>query len=242
MKYRIDQTAFDALSEDMKALYKKQDDGSYQLQVEGMEDTGALKRAKDHEKAKRQEAETKARDLEARVAELEAASDDKNKQKGDVDALNKSWEAKLAKREKELNDKVAARDQQLTGLLVDNEALALATEISTSPSLILPHIRQRFKVEEVDGKLTVRILDKDGQVSASTQKDLKEEFVANPDFAAIIVGSRASGSGAQGGQRGGGAKAFHEMTEAEKVALYKQSPERYETLKKQSEGTPPRRM
>lgn len=242
MKYRIDQTAFDALSEDMKALYKKQDDGSYLLQVEGMEDTGALKRAKDHEKAKRQEAETKARELETRVAELEAASDDKSKQKGDVDALNKSWEAKLAKREKELNDKIAARDQQLTGLLVDNEALALATEISTSPNLILPHIRQRFKVEEVDGKLTVRILDKDGQVSASTQKDLKEEFVANPDFAAIIIGSRASGSGAQGGQRGGGAKAFHEMTEAEKVALYKQSPDRYETLKKQSEGAPPRRM
>jgi hypothetical protein len=242
MKYRIDQTAFDALSEDLKALYKKQDDGSYQLQVEGMEDTGALKRAKDHEKTKRQEAETRARELEARVTELEAASDDKSKQKGDVDALNKSWEAKLAKREKELSDKIAAREKQLTGLLVDNEALGLAQKISTSPNLILPHIRQRFKAEEVDGNLVVRILDKDGNVSASTQKDLEEEFVANPDFAAIIVGSRASGSGAQGGQRGGGAKAFHEMSEAEKTALYKASPERYEALKKQSEGQPPRRM
>ena len=56
-----------------------------------------------------------------------------------------------------------------------------------------------------DGKPTVVVLDANGKPSAATLEELKAEFVNDPAFAPLIVGSKASGSGASGAKPGSGA-------------------------------------
>jgi hypothetical protein len=208
------------LSDALKSEYKADADGeNFTLDVEGYEDPAALKRAKDHEKKARQDAEKLAADLKT---QLEAAIEERDGilkgaiPKGDVDKLEGSYKQKLAAREKELSDQIGALNGQLTTMLVDNVATGLASKISTSPEVILPHIRARLKAEQVDGKFVTRIIDGEGKPTALTIQDLEKEFVANKAFAPIITGSKASGGGAGGGGSGGGAPGKIDYTKSPK--------------------------
>ncbi|MDO6706783.1 hypothetical protein [Photobacterium sp. 1_MG-2023] len=200
--------SLDGLEEAHKAFYEKKDDGKYHLKVEGIEDTGALKRAKDHEKEKRKAAEDKNKELETRLAELETKEQEREQEhqrkSGDVDALEKSWQEKLTKRETELNQQIESLNGNLRTMLVDNEATKLAAELAgDSASVLLPHIKSRLGVAEKEGKQVTAVLDTAGQPSAFTLDELKKEFSDNPAFAPVIVGSKASGGGAGGGSQGG---------------------------------------
>lgn len=219
MKYKITKAEFDKLPPDLQKEYGE-DGEEYVLNVEGGEDTGALKRAKDHEKKRRQDAEQKARDLEQQIndvqEQLEAlqdkGGDDKNK---DVEAR---WKKKLEAREAELTQQLEAQGNEINTLLVDNVAKSLASELSDTPGVLIPHIKSRLTIEKVDGKSVTRIKDADGEVSALTLDELKGEFQSNKDFASVIKGSGGSGSGASGGQGGQGGK------KPEKPDLAKASP------------------
>ena len=90
-------------------------------------------------------------------------------------------------------------------MLVDNVAQSMASKISKAPELILPHIKARLKAEFNEGKAVTRVLDKDGNPSAFGIEDLQKEMVANPAFAPIIIGSKASNSGAENSHGGSGA-------------------------------------
>lgn len=200
--------SLDGLPDAIKSEYKKGEDGKYHLDVEGGEDTGALKRAKDYEKSARQKVEKELADTKAQLEALTEERDNILKgaiPKGDVEKLEGSWKQKLEKREKELTDQLNAMNGSLQTMLVDNVAQGLASKISKSPELILPHIKSRLKAELVDGKPTTRVLDKEGNISALGINELEAEMVSNPAFAPIIIGSKASGSGAGGGQGGSGA-------------------------------------
>ena len=203
--------SLDGLPDAVKSEYKKGDDGKFHLDVEGIDDhpgVGALKRAKDYEKSERQKVAKQLSDLQA---QLDALTDERDGllkgaiPKDDVDKLEGSWKQKLATREKELSDQINGLTNHLNTMLVDNVAHGLASKISKSPELMLPHIKSRLKAEFVDGKPTTRVLDKDGNVSALTVSDLEKELFTNPTFAPIIIGSKASGSGAEGGHGGSGA-------------------------------------
>jgi hypothetical protein len=200
--------SLDGLPDAIKSEYKKGEDGKYHLDVEGGEDTGALKRAKDYEKSTRQKVEKELADTKAQLEALTEERDGILKgaiPKGDVEKLEGSWKQKLEKREKELTDQLSALNGSLQTMLVDNVAQGLASKISKSPELMLPHIKARLKAELVDGKPTTRVLDKEGNISALGINELEAEMVSNPAFAPIIIGSKASGSGAGGGQGGSGA-------------------------------------
>jgi hypothetical protein len=198
------------LAKELQGLYVEKD-GTFVLDLEtgDDDDAGALKRAKDHEKRLRKEAEENARklqeQLDAITKEKEEAATSNAKKKGDVDSIEKSWQEKLAKREKELNDQLAIANGELTKMLVDNVAQQIASEISTAPSVIMPHIKSRLRAEFKDGKAATRIVDAEGNPTALTLDDLKKDFVANKDFAPIIAASKASGGGAGGAGSGGGA-------------------------------------
>lgn len=203
--------SLDGLPDTVKSEYKKGDDGKFHLDVEGIDDhpgVGALKRAKDYEKSERQKVVKQVSDLQTQLDALTEERDGILKgaiPKGDVEKLESSYKEKLAKREKELSDQIAALTGNLQTMLVDNVAQTMASRISKSPELILPHIKARLKAEFADGKATTRVLDKDGNPSAFGIEDLQKEMVANPAFAPIIIGSKASGSGAEGGHGGSGA-------------------------------------
>ena len=216
--------SLDGLTEDIKKEYKKVGD-EYVLDVTGGEDVGALQRALQYERDQNTDRQKRLDALTAEVTTLKASH-----VPGDIE---KALQKKLVDQEKELKAEAEKRTKQLHRVLIDDLANQLAKEVSSAPALLVPHIRQRLAVEEVSGELVTRVL-KDGAVSALSVNDFKAEVVADPQFAAIIIGSKASGSGAQGKQGGGGGgatKTFKEMTEAEKVALFKSNPDEFKRLK-----------
>jgi len=151
------------------------------------------------------EAKRKAKEAEeAKARELEEA----HKKSGDVAALEKSWQDKLAKRESELAAERDAMSGHLRAATVNATAIALAAELAVpgSASVLLPHIERRLNLEVREGKPVVTVLDKNGQPSASTVAELRKEIESDAAFAPLIVASKASGAGGPGGKGGGAAK------------------------------------
>ena len=141
---------------------------------------------------------------------------------GDVDALTKSWEAKLSKREQELAEEIKARDSRLLDLTVNAEARRIAADLAVpgSADVLLPHIKARLQYD--NGKVTV--LDAEGKPSASTVDELAKEIASNKAFAPLIVASLANGGGASGSKGGSRAAAENDWTKAstkDRVALLK---------------------
>lgn len=210
LKRIITAAAFAALHANLQAEYKKDAEGDgYTLDLTDYEAPDKLLAAKNHEKTARQAAEKAARDLQASLDALTEERDGLLRgaiPKGDVEKLENSWKDKMTKREKELAAQIDAANGTLQTLLVDNVAQAIASEISTAPKVMMPHIQKRLKTEKnAEGKFETRVLDAEGKVSALSVDDLKEEFRLHPDFKTIITGSKASGGGAGGGGSGGGA-------------------------------------
>ena len=71
MKFRVTKTELEKLAPHYQSEYIEKD-GAYILDVEGGEDTGALKRAKDREKAARIAAETKLNEVEGELDTLKS--------------------------------------------------------------------------------------------------------------------------------------------------------------------------
>lgn len=198
------------LSKDIQAEYVADGDtGNFKLDVEGgIEDADALKRAKDHEKEQRKTAEKALKTAQDALATLTEERDNILKgaiPKADADKLEKSYQQKLATRETELTTQINTLTGNLNTMLVDNVATTLATKLSTSPAVLLPHIKSRLKADMVDGKAVTKVLDAAGAPSAATLDDLEKEFLVNKAFAPILIGSKGSGGGAGGAGGSGGA-------------------------------------
>lgn len=202
LKKKLSKAEYDKLSDAIKAEYIEDGDG-FRLDIDGDEDTGALKRAKDREAQLRRDAEAKLREAQE---ELDRINGDDARKKGDIATLEKSWQKKLDDTKAEYEGKVSKLTTHTTKTLVDNVATQIATKISNAPALLLPHIKSRLQADfEGDAPVT-RVLDKDGKPSAMTVEELAAEFVANKDFSAIITASKASGgAGRSSNQNGGGA-------------------------------------
>lgn len=233
--------SLDGLSDDIKKEYTEKD-GKFYLDIEGLDEhpgVGALKRAKDHEKSLRQKAETKVTELEgsllAKDTEIEGLRTGAVP-KDDVNALKQSYETKLTAKETEFNERYGKLNGLVEKHMLDGKALELATEISTVPALLVPHIRGRLKLEEVDGQLSISVLDPTGKPSAASLDDLRKELLSNKNFAPILIGSKASGGGANGGSGGGGAsKKLGEMSEAERTQFAKNDPEGFKVALRESQ-------
>ena len=208
LKLKVD--SIDDIDEKLRDLYEKSDDG-FLLKVDGLEDTGALKRAKDREKENARLAKERADKLEQDLNELrENINDGKHKgakTKGDIEALDKSWQEKYDKLASEKDAQIEGLRGNITHMTVDNVAMSLASELAVegSSKVLLPHIKARLASEERDGKWGTSVLDSDGKPSAASLDDLKKEFASDPAFAHVVSGSKASGSGAAPGSKGGGA-------------------------------------
>lgn len=202
LKKKLSKAEYDKLSDAIKAEYIEDGDG-FRLDIDGDEDTGALKRAKDREAQLRRDAEAKLREAQE---ELDRINGDDARKKGDIATLEKSWQKKLEDQKAEYEGKVSKLTSHTTKTLVDNVATQIASKISNAPALLLPHIKSRLQADfEGDAPVT-RVLDKDGKPSAMTVEELAAEFVANKDFSAIITASKASGgAGKPSNNSGGGA-------------------------------------
>ena len=202
LKKKLTEAEYEKQSEHIKAEYIEDGDG-FRLDIDGDEDTGALKRAKDREAQLRRDAEAKLREAQE---ELDRINGDDARKKGDIQTLEKSWQKKLEDQKTEYEGKLGKLTSHTKTQLVDNVAQQIASKISNAPALLLPHIKARLAADfEGDAPVT-RILDKDGKPSAMTVEELSAEFVANKDFSAIITASKASGgAGKPSNSNGGGA-------------------------------------
>ncbi len=236
LKYQLD--SLEGLDEGARAFYEEKE-GKFQLKVDGIpqgEDVTGLK-------AKLEEllGESKAAKAKAREAEESAkkAAEERARKEGDIEALESSWREKLTKREQELLSEREGLAGQIKELTVGRAATDLAAELAVqgSAKALLPHLQARLSMDIRDGKPTVVVLDANGKPSAATLDELKAEFASDPVFAPLIVGSKASGSGAGGAKPGGGAaKKFNEYTGAELSAIRTSDPAKYERLKTEFYG------
>lgn len=239
----------DGIPDVLKAEYKKGSDGKFHLDVEGGEDTGALKRAKDHEKNLRVAAEGQVAalttQLEAATAAVTTVTGERDaalSEKGaDVAAIEASWKDKVGAAEKERDTLRGELTTEIERLLVTNTSLTMAGEISTVPELFQDVISKRLKVEKgADGKYFTRVLDAAGAPSASNLDDLKKELLANEKYAAIIISGKGSGGGAGGSGSGGGAaeKKWLEYSDTELIELRKTDPDKYDRLREAHKNAP----
>lgn len=211
--------SLDGIDEAIQALYvEDKAAGGFRLNVEGLEDTTALKNAKEHEKKARQEVEKKLKELQDAQKEKDAAAakalEDAARASGDVKAIDESWSKKhteaLAAKDAEYKPLVESLTNDVTRLLIDNVAQGIAADIavdSDSVPALIPHIKARLGVDIRDNKRTTVVVDENGRPSALTLDEMKKEFVGNKAFARLVAGSKASGSGAAGAKSGGAAGA-----------------------------------
>ncbi len=202
IKFNINKAAYDALSDDMKSNYIAGDkDGEFILDVSGLpqgEDVGPIKRALDKEKAT---VKTLKSEKDALQATIDAAPD--------VAALEKKHATEVGKY-RSFTEKT----------LLDGTAKDIATKISTVPALMAKEIKSRLEVDLSGDEPVVKFRGADGKVDpALTAEKLQQEFVANKDYATIIIGSKASGGGAPKPTvkpLGGGAPKVGEQAEGDK--------------------------
>lgn len=186
LAHEISAETFEGLNDTLKAEYKKTGD-SYKLDVTGLPDVGALTRAKDRET-------TEKNQFKARVTELETANADLTQKMTDLSA---SHETAIKTALTDANSRIEKLTGHVRKQLVDDVAFRIASEISTSPDLMQPHIASRLQAD-FDGDTPVtRILDKSGKVIEKADFDaLKKELADDTRFRAIIKGSGATGGGA----------------------------------------------
>ena len=225
LQYKLD--SLEGLEDGVANLYE-QKDGVYFLKVSGVlseDEVAGIKANRDALLAEKKEQQRLAQEAEAERQRIEReALEEAARQKGDWQALEDSYKAKLAERETEFANQADALRKKVYKLTVGEQAIKLAAEISK------PHTQQimsRFIEERLtlDENNNVRVLDLQGKPSAMTIEDLKAEFKANAMFQDIVVINNSSGGGASGGGLGGGAaKKPSEYTEQERIDLYNRDP------------------
>ena len=231
LNFKVD--SLTGLDESLHSLYEEKD-GAYFLKVSGVvpeSDIDGLKASRDALLAEKKEQQRLAQEAEAEKLRIEReALEEAARQKGDWQALEDSYKAKLTEKENEFSSQAETLRKQVYKLTVGDQALKLASEISKSHAIgiMTPFIEQRLTLDENNN---VRVLDLQGKPSAMTIDDLKQEFKANAMFQDIVVANNSSGGGATGGGNGGGAaKNPKEMTEQERIDLYNRDPVLFKQL------------
>ena len=228
LKFEVD--SLDGLDEGIAGLYEQHGD-KFRLKVEGIDPADELKEALRKEREERKAAKERAETLEREARER---AEEAARKAGDTEALEKSWQDKLAKREAELAEALKSRDAQLMDLTVGQTAARMAGELAVpgSADVLLPHIKARLRYE--DGKTIVT--DADGKPSAYTVEELANEIRNDKRFAPLIVASRADGGGATGSRGGGAAKTWDQLSGMERVELRRSNPAEHARLKKAHEA------
>lgn len=218
--------SLEGIPEAVRGEYKAGEGGKFFLDVVGLEagaaDThpavGELVRAKHAESTERTKLATALAALREEHTGLKTkfetlSTEFETKLKGgmskeDVDRLEKSHNEKLARDVGAKEAEIKQLNNALVRVLVNNNAKTLAAKLAKDPRYIPvleSHIAPRLAVE-LDGETAkLRVLDGEGKPTALTLDDLGKEFLDNPAFDVLLIGSKASGGGAEAGHGGGGA-------------------------------------
>lgn len=220
----------DGLAADVAKEYKEVD-GQFVLDITG-DDLTPLINAKNHVKDELVTTKTKLAKAEQDLLDIRKGVIPKE----DMEAIETSYKQKLAEKEAEKSASEKTLTKRLHKATIKAEAQRIASEMSDAPHLMLPYVERRLSVEfNEDDVAVVRVRGADGKASALTLDDLKKELVANPELAPIIRGSKGTGGGTNSNSNpahnGGGApKKMKDMTEAERVNLFRTNRAEFDRL------------
>lgn len=210
--------SLDGVDDAVKALYVEKD-GKHVLDVDGIEDTGALKGALQKERKAREDAEKQIKkwqrlgktdeEIAALLEDQEKKAQTDAERKGEWEKLrtqmNEKHQAELAKKD----EAVGSMRKALERHLVDAAATAAIASADGVPDLLLPHVQRHVKVIEEDGEFTVKVVDAKGDPRVNgkgeplTISDLVSEMRQSEIFGRAFKGDGKSGSGTPPNNKGG---------------------------------------
>lgn len=226
LKRFLDKVSYDALNATIKTEYKpvEGDDTQFQLDSE-FEDTSALRNALAMEKADSKKAKAELKAANEKITDLETGTATLS---GEASAVEERWKKANEKLKSASGEEKARLEAQLSELLVNAKAEDIAKRVAgDSWELMLPVVTKRLKADLSGDKPATIVLGEDGTDSALNLDALEKEIVANKKYAAIVVKSRASGSGTRPNNGGGGpatAKEFKDMNSAERQSFHETDP------------------
>lgn len=225
---KITKEQYDALPEAIKEHYKG-DGAGYVLETDTVpEDIAPLRNALDRTKEElrqmREAQEERDRQTEQRIR-------DELRTSGNTTELERRLTQERETLRTQLTADVDRRTQQLSRVLVQDRAAALARELSGDAWLVmLPHIQSRL-VADLDSDVPAcKVVAPDGQPSTLTVEDLKKEFLNNPAFASIIKGVDSSGGGAGRNKGGNATKKPEDYNQQERIDLFHTNRAEYDRL------------
>jgi hypothetical protein len=197
----------DALDDSVKSFYIQDGDkfnlnpviAGYQTRVTQMDSkiSELLTETKQF-KTKAKEASTLAAAKAQEVKDKELADFEKN---NDFESYKKSTQNKHLKELTDKDDETNLYKNIAIAQSSGHDAMKLASEIAitvngaSTVKHLEPQFTARLRTVFVEGNATVEVLDKDGNLSAMTQKELQEEIKNMPINSMIVSGSKGKGAG-----------------------------------------------
>ena len=196
----LDKESFDSLSGDDKKLYQQSEEGKYVFMGEN---PGELRRANERLKRKDQEARQRLDQYQKKQAELEdklaAFAEEKEmekdvdaRKKGDVEKLEASHKLKVDRLNEKWQKKISGYEKFINDNVLEVKAHNIAQNISSSPALMIPHIKGRMRMDTSGDMPELQIADSTGQYGVISEEDLQDEFKNNKMFAAVLKSSNQS--------------------------------------------------
>ena len=237
LKWKIADAAFTDLSDDLKKLYTKKGEEYELTGVEKDEDTGALRRALDREKIEKKDVQTKFDELTTEYKEFKKSIPEPGKSERDAAKLQKEYDEKFANLETGYKQQLATKDAMLKSSAVETAARGLAAKLAVKPAaeeLLVMHAKQFLTAEITEEGPQLRVMDKRGQVSAKTLKDLEKEMVDNEGLQLLIKGSKAVGGANPKTLVSGAPEDFHKLSPDQKAAYLSANPDAAAQLAEQA--------
>jgi len=207
------------IPEAFRSLYKEVD-GAWVLQVDGLEDSGGLKKALAEERKAMKALEAqiaawkKIGKTPDEIAELTAAAqqaeEEKARNAGQWDKLRDQLNTNHANAMKSKEEENARLRKTIDGLMVDSVATVEIANAKGSPQLLLPHVQKHTRVVEENGEFVTRVVDAKGdpRLSSSgafmTIAELVSEMRSSENYGRAFEASGHTGSGMQPTLPGGG--------------------------------------
>lgn len=195
------------------------------------------------EKEHRKNAEYRLKEAEKKISDLAAKMEEADLEKQRVEAektgnyskLKESFDQKKAEIEAQAAESIKAKDAIIESLTKGVESTKLASRLFGDHAELLGHVvDSRLGVDHSGDKPQVVVLDAAGNQSANSLDDLYNEIYNDKRYSPFVVGSKASGGGANGsGAKGGGANLLEieasKMTESQRLQLKKEHPDVFQS-------------
>lgn len=148
--------------------------------------------------------------IKAKVAELEGKVKTAPDAKAELERVKAAMIATHGKEKEELQKKIKALEDQLDDHIVGDVAGKAIAEAKGDPILLMPFVKGRVKVQEIEGRRVAVVIDDGGNVRFSgktaaqmTINELVAELKSNPTYGKLFASEAREGSGHRTGEARG---------------------------------------